>query len=217
MSSENSPGPSSSGRDRRPTLVQALFHGRTAFSVLMFSIFAVMVYIASGYSWPANFLPYVIGFPGMALTLLQIVLDIRSFKKADGKIDPRTDFERYMAEITERTGGKVSMEVKEGTQLQTLVEDPTTMARSRNKREALLFGYFFFLIAVVLLFGFWIGYPIFMLTFLRFYSRESWKLSAILTGGSWIVMYLIIVVLLEQILFEGFITEYVVDNWLSAD
>jgi hypothetical protein len=202
------------GSGRSTTFWQALTHGRTLFTLLMFSIFAIMVWIATGYTWPANFLPFVIGIPGIALTLLQVVLDIRSFHKSEGKIDPRTDFERYMDDIAKHTGGKVQMELKEGTQLQTLVEDHTDITLSRNRREIILFGYFFLLIAVVLLFGFWIGYPIFMALFLRYYSRETWKLTAYLTGGSWIVMYAILVLVLQQILFEGFVTQYIVDNWL---
>ena len=116
-----------------------------------------------------------------------------------------------MADIAKHTGGKVQMELKEGTELQTLVEDHTDITLSRNKREAILFGYFFLLVISVLLFGF---YPIFMALFLRYYSGETWKLTAYLTGGSWIVMYGILVLVLEQILFEGFVTQYVVDNWL---
>lgn len=202
------------GDTRTTTIWQALLHGRTRFTLLMFSIFAVMVYVAWGYSWPANFLPFIIGIPGMALTALQVVLDIRDFKKAEGKIDPRTDFEKYMADILKHTGGKVQMELKEGTTgFQTLVEDHSGITQDRKRREIILFSYFFGLLAVVLLFGFWIGYPIFMAAFLRYYSRETWKLTIILTAGSWIAMYGILVMLLEQILFEGFVTEYVLNNW----
>jgi hypothetical protein len=207
----SSPAP---GGPHATTTWQALRHGRTRFTLLMFSIFAIMVYVAWGYSWPANFLPFVIGIPGMALTALQVVLDIRDFKKAEGKIDPRTDFEKYMADIIKHTGGKVQMELKPGTTgFQTLVEDHTVMVQDRKRREIILFAYFFGLLAVVLLFGFWIGYPIFMAAFLRYYSRETWKLTLILTAGSWIVMHGILVTLLEQVLFEGFVTEYVLNNW----
>jgi hypothetical protein len=209
MSSNPAPG-----GPRTTTIWQALLHGRTLFTLLMFTIFAVMVYVAVGYSWPANFLPFIIGIPGMFLTALQVVLDIRDFHKAEGKIDPRTDFEKYMADILKHTGGKVQMELKEGTTgFQTLVEDHSVMVQDRQRREIILFAYFFGLLAVVLLFGFWIGYPIFMAAFLRFYSRETWKLTAYLTIGSWVVMYGILVTLLEQILFEGFVTEYVLNNW----
>ena len=204
-----------SGDGGKLPLWKALTHGRTLFTLVMFSIFAVMVYIATGYPPAARLLPLVIGIPGIALTLLQVVLDVRDFYRVKGKIDPRTDFEIYMDEITERTGGKVKMDVAEGTQLQTLVEDPTLLAHSRNKREILLFFYFFLLIGLVLAFGFWIGYPIFLALFLRFYSRESWKLTAALTAGSWAAMYLLLAVVLQQILFEGFVTGYVMDTWFS--
>ena len=204
-----------SGERPTPSVLKALCHGRTLFTLLMFAIFAVMVGIASTYTWPANFLPFVIGIPGIVLTLLQVVLDVRDFRKTEGIVDPRTEFERYMDDVTKNTGGKVQMELKEGTQLQTLVEDTTDMTKSRNKREMILFGYFFLLVILVLLFGFWIGYPIFMALFLHYYAKESWRLTAQLTIGSWVAMYIVLVIVLEQILFEGHITKFVIDNWLS--
>lgn len=204
----------SDGRDEsQPTLLQALTHGRTLFSMLMFSIFAVMVYIAWGYAWPANFLPFVIGFPGMALTLLQICIDIKDFFSAKGNIDPRTDFEKYMADLSEHTGGLELDYAKE--KVETLVEDHSMVAKSRNRQELILFGYFFFLLAVVLFFGFWIGVPIFLLLFLRFYARESWKLSLMVTGGVWGALYFVLVILLSQVIWEGHITKYVVDTYLT--
>ena len=207
---------SENGDTRQTTILQAVLHGRTRFTLLMFVIFASMVYVATGYSWPANFLPFIIGIPGMALTILQTVIDIRGFRRAEGKIDPRTDFEKYMDEINERTGGKVRMELKEGTTgFQTLVADHSDLTRDRNRRELILFVYFFALLGLVLLFGFWIGYPIFMAAFLRFHSRESWRLTAWLTIGSWVVMYGLLAIVLEQVLFEGFVTEYVVNTWFG--
>ena len=202
------------GEGRRTSHWEALIHGRTLFTLLLFGIFASMVYVATDYTWPANFLPYVIGIPGMALTLLQVVLDIRGYHAVEGKVDPRTDFERYMDEIAKHTSRTIELDIAK-ERLEILVDDPSLVARSRNRREAVLFLYFFFLLAVVLLFGFWIGFPIFLAAFLRFYSRESWKLTILLMAGSWIVMYFILAVLLQQILFEGFVTQYVVDNWLS--
>ena len=121
--------------EMRPTLWRALTHGRTLFSILMFSIFFVMVVLAYPYSWPANFLPFVIGFPGMALTLLQITIDIRDFFTAKGQIDPRTDFEKYMAELSEHTEGLELDYAKE--QVETIVEDHSMVAKSRNRQNHL--------------------------------------------------------------------------------
>ena len=199
--------------ETRPTLWRALIHGRTLFSILMFSIFFVMVILAWDYSWPANFLPFVMGFPGMALTLLQITIDIRGFIAAKGQIDPRTDFEKYMAELTSHTEGLELDYAKE--QVETLVEDHSMVAKSRNQQEMILFGFFFFLLSIVLLFGFWIGTPIFLFLFLHYYAKETVKLSLMITAGVWSVMYFILVFTLDQIIFEGYITTYVMDTYIT--
>lgn len=199
------------GEGSNATILRALVHGRTLFTMLMFCIFAGMVYVATGYTWPANFLPFVIGIPGMALSLLQVVIDVGNFLRAEGRMDPRTDFEKYMDELTARTGG-IELEITK-ERLQTIVEDPSIEARSRNKREIVLFGYFFFLVAAVLLFGFWIGTPVFLFLFLRFYAKETLRFSVLLTAGVWVAMYGLLVVLLEQILWEGFATKYIMDTY----
>ena len=205
--------PDRNGGTGRPTIWGALTHGRTLFSILMFCIFAVMVVVARDYSWPANFLPYVIGIPGMMLTVLQITLDIREYFSADGKIDPRTDFERYMDDLQTHTEGLELDIAKE--KVQTIVEDHSAEALSRNKREIVLFAYFFFLLAIVLLFGFWIGATIFLFLFLRFYAKESLRLSLLITLGVIGSMYLVLVEVLEQVIFEGFVTQYIIDTFFS--
>lgn len=213
MSSDNTPlatGP------RTTSHLQALLHGRTLLDVAMLGIFSVMVAIAADYPWQAAMLPMVIGIPGIFLCLLQIVLDMRSYHRAEGKIDPRTAFEIYMDEITQNTKGQVTMDAAGATELTTLVEDPSVVGRTRGQRERLLWAYFYGLVCAVLLFGFWIGVPTFLATFLRFYARESWRLTAALTLACWAAMYLLLVVFLEQVLFEGFVTGYVV-NLLAPD
>jgi hypothetical protein len=173
-----------------------------------------MVFVATGYSWPAYFLPYVIGIPGMAITGLLIFTDIEDYKKAGGAIDPRTEFEKYIDEISKHTTVKVDADIAK-EKLEVLVEDHSVVAKSRFRREIMLFSYFFFLLAVTLLFGFWIGIAIFLFAFVRFYARESLKLSVVLTASVWTAMYLLLVGLLGQILFEGFITQFVIDTWFS--
>ena len=201
--------------DTRSMFLRSLTHGRTLFSILMFSIFCVMVFVAWDYEWPANFLPFVIGIPGMALALLQISVDIRDFISAKGQIDPRTDFEKYMAELSSHTEGLVEELDYAKEHEETLVEDHSLVAKTRNRQESILFGFFFFLLTIVLLFGFWIGTPIFLFLFLRYYAKESLNLSLMITAGVWSVMYLILVIVLEQIIFEGYITIYIMDTFIT--
>jgi len=213
MSSDNAPiskGP------RTTSHLQAFLHGRTLLGVVMLGVFSVMVAIAADYPWQAAMLPMVIGIPGILLSILQIVLDMRSYHRAEGRIDPRTAFEIYMDDITQNTKGQVTMDAAGATELTTLVEDPSVVGRTRGQREKLLWAYFYGLVGAVLLFGFWIGVPVFLAAFLRFYARESWRLTLALTVACWAVMYLLLVVFLEQVLFEGFVTGYVVDL-LSRD
>ncbi len=205
MSSDNLP--------RTTTHLQALLHGRALLSLGMLIFFSVMVGIATTYPWLAGMLPVVIGVPGILLSLLQLIIDMRDFHRAEGKIDPRTAFEIYMDEITEHTKGQVKMEISgEKKELTTLVEDPSVVGRTRGQREFLLWCYFFGLVLLVLLFGFWIGIPVFLVAFLRFYARESWKLTAILTLAAWASMYLLLAVLLEQVLLEGFNSGFIMEN-----
>ena len=79
----------------------------------------------------------------------------------------------------------------------------------------ILFGYFFFLLAIVLLLGFWIGIGIFLFVFLRYQTKETLNLSLMITGGVWSSMYLVLVVVLEQILFEGFITKHIIETYFT--
>lgn len=202
---------------RSTTHFEALRHPRTLLSIAMLLFFSTMVWIALDYPWQAQMLPLVIGIPAIALSALQIYLDVANYHKSEGKIDPRTAFEIYMDEITANTKGQVKMELgAERKELTTLVEDPSTIGRTRGQRERLLFAYFYGLVIVVLLFGFWIGVPAFLITFLRFYAREGWKLIASLTLAAWGLMYLLLVVFLEQVLFEGFITGYVMDMFAPS-
>lgn len=202
--------------ERAPTVGQALGHGRTLTSILMTAIFAVMVFVALGFPWPANFMPLIIGVPGLALSLLQIVLDVRDFRRQQGRIDPRTEFERYMDEIAEHTKGQVTMEVAEGTQMQVLLDErPEVKVLTRGQRERRLFGYFFGLVAMVLVFGFWISVPVFLIAFLRFYGHESWKLTLTLALVTWALLYGILAVMLQQVMFEGFLTSYLMEIWFA--
>ena len=198
----------------KPSLLQAIFHGRTLFSLVMFSIFAVMVGLAYTYKWPANFLPFVIGIPGMVFSLAQAIADMRDFMLAKGKVDPRTDFEKYMDEVTAQTGGKLDLEIA-GEQVETVSLDAAGEARSRAMREILLFGYFFFLLGTVLAFGFWIAVPVFMFLFLKCYAKETWLISFAVTAGLWLALYFVLVVLLQQVLFEGHLTQYFLDTYFN--
>ena len=63
--------------------------------------------------------------------------------------------------------------------------------------------------------GFWIGTPIVLFLFLRYDAKESLILSLMITAGVWSVMYFILVILLSQIIFEGYITNFIYDTYIA--
>ena len=147
-------------------------------TVVMFAIFVIMVVIAWDYPPQSRFLPLVIGIPGIVLTLVQLWVDVR--RDVRGRPSP-----------TSRTKASGS---HQGT--------------SQLRRELVLFAYFVGLVAGVLLFGFWVTVPVFLVVFLRLHERENWKFVIALTGASWLAIYIIFDQLLGIVLHTGFLTEY---------
>lgn len=85
---------------------------------------------------------------------------------------------------------------------------PSGEWKTNVRRELVLFGYFVGLVAGVLLFGFWLTIPVFLIVFLRLHERDSWMFAISLTAASWLVIYLIFDQLLGIVLHAGFLTEY---------
>lgn len=128
----------------------------------MLVIFAAMVSVAWGYPAQARFLPLLIGIPGIVLTSVQLLHDIREKRE-------------------------------------------TSKPVTRN--ELVLFGCFVGLVAGVILFGFWLTAPVFLVLFLRWHERENWLFTAGLTAAAWLVIYAVFDRLLEITLHTGFVTE----------
>ena len=82
------------------------------------------------------------------------------------------------------------------------------------KREIVLFASFFALVAGVILFGFWLTIPVFIVVFLRLHECESWRFATSLTMAGTAVLYLVFDRMLSIVLHEGFITA-AVREWFA--
>lgn len=168
-----------------------MLSGRLLFTALMLAIFVTMVAIAWGYPPNARFAPWVIGIPGILITLGQLIIDVR-----DAHRSPRA---RRADHDTNNTAASTAA---------------TGRAPAVVKRELTLFAYFFGLVAGVVLFGFWIAIPAFIMLYLRVHERESWPFTLALTAGSVVVLYLLFDRILSIALHEGFVTSAVLD-WFT--
>src|SRR5262249_7528737 len=146
-------------------------------TLLMLAIFTAMVGVASTYPPAARFMPYTVGIPAIALCLLQLALDVyRRRQPGEESADALKQAEDQVARIA---GRRVQFDMPSDSALFT---DGPHDERERVRREIIVWSYFLGLIAGILLFGFQVAIPIFLITFLRYQADASWR-NAILYGG----------------------------------
>jgi len=173
-------------------------------TLTMLVIFTVMVGVASTYPAEARFMPFIVGIPAIALCLLQLALDLyRRSAPAAADDDPLKQAEDQVARIA---GRRVQFEMpSENAMFTAGAQDGPEHVR----REIIVWGYFLGLIAGILLLGFRIAIPIFLVTFLRFQAGASWR-NALLYGGlGALTMYLLFEKVLRVSLHPGFLVDLV--------
>jgi hypothetical protein len=177
-------------------------------TILMLVIFAAMVGVASTYPPEARFMPFVIGIPAIALCLLQLGIDLYRRRVPEGG-----DGDAALKEAEERvariSGHQVQFEMPSENALFT---ETAQDERERVRREFIVWGYFLGLVAGVLLLGFHVTVPIFLIAFLRFQAQASWR-SAIASGvAGAIVMFVLFEKVLRVTLHTGFVTDFILSR-----
>ena len=140
------------------------------FSLVVLIFFCVFVYEAKEWRMQARLYPYTIGIPMLIFAIVQFILDLRGVKAKQSSDGSPMDF-------------------------QFAVQDnvtPEEVKRRTITMFAWMFGFFF----AIWLVGYPIAIPLLVFTYLKFQSRESWKLSILLTAISWVFFYTLFVRLL---------------------
>jgi hypothetical protein len=179
-------------------------------TLVMLTIFVVLVFIASGYPANARFMPFVVGFPAIGLCLLQLVLDFRASRRVAVAADTRNEFEKAQETVSRLSGRQVDFEIAH--EQPAVVEVDTVPEEETGRRELLLWGYFLGFIGGILLFGFWVAIPIFLVTFLRYQAKSSWRTALILGLGASLAFFFIFERGLRVSLHPGFVADYLFDQ-----
>ena len=166
-------------------------NGKVLMSLVMLAIFVTMVAMAATYPPDTRFLPFVIGIPGIVLALIQVASELVDARRAAA---PAAAAPARHATLRETTAAKAEA-----------ILEPAGNVR----REVVLLAYLVGLAAAVLFLGFWLAIPLFVIAFLRFHERETWRLTLALTASAWAVLYLMFDSLLGIIVHEGFLTQYI--------
>lgn len=171
---------------------------------LMLAVFVIMVGIAATYPSDARFMPFVVGIPAIVLCVLQLSLDLRQKPKKAQEGD-HNELAEAEERIRKMTGRDVSFDVAHDT---TIPKEEFLPEEETARRENILWMAVLGLLVGIILVGFHVMIPAFIILFLRYLADYTW-LRAILSGaiGSVIILGVFEFVLRNE-LFRGVIT-----NW----
>lgn len=175
-------------------------------TVLMLVIFTTMMLIASRYPAGARFMPFVLGFPAIALCLLQLVLDARDRRRANAPMSTPAGEAEKIAEqqMSKAVGHDVHFDVPADPEAGIALAP-----REEIRREAIVWAYFLGLILGIIFFGFHLAVPAFLVLFLRYRANTSWRFTIILTASVTIFLFAVFEYVLRISLHSGFITDRV--------
>ncbi len=167
-------------------------------TLAMLAILTAFVVTASFYPAGARFMPFVVGIPAVGLCLLQLLLDLRARGTPDVKAPPALPVSGPGAEA-----------------LAAIEPEPELPARETVRREIVMWVFIMTFMGGILLFGFWIAIPAFLVSFLRLQARASWRLTLSLSLAATVILYLAVEQGFRIELHRGFLTQVVSDR-LSA-
>ena len=147
--------------------------GSTIINLLMLVIFAGMLYLSWDYPPASRRVPLFIAMAGLIFCLSLLIREI------------------------------IIARHRPSPQEAVLKTDDGKKADAPTKRQTAMLLWVFMLLGVILVLGFWVGIPVFLIVFMRFFGHESWKLSTAFAGGTWLALYLIFHVGLKVSLYGG--------------
>ncbi|HET7681618.1 MAG TPA: hypothetical protein VFK79_15950, partial [Xanthobacteraceae bacterium] len=177
-------------------------YSRFVMTILMLAIFSVMVAVASRYPAGARFMVFVVGFPAIALCLLQLVLDLREFRNETA----RAAVGGMPAAAPDTPGVPADVSLQMQMNADGLAVD--SYSPETVRKELIVWGYIFALIGSILFFGFYITVPIFLVVFLHFYAQASWRMTILLPAAVCAFLYVLLGYVFRMTLHIGFVTEY---------
>lgn len=153
---------------------------RALFTLAALCFAGVILWISSGYPRRARQVPEVVALFSLACLVIQFLLD--SFPRLGalyGSVETHGFFSAEQARKA-RSG--------DGTEF---------------KLELITYSWLAFLLAGLLLLGFLVFIPVYVLLYLRLLAKLTWTKSVAFAAGTWLFVYFLFVRLFEIRLYEG--------------
>jgi len=163
--------------------------GRTVFTFAALLFVALLLWISSGYPPRARQVPDVIGWFTLICLITQLVLD--SAPQLTAKLGVLRSDQFY----------SVDKQVREARSTE----------QAQGRLEVIAFCWLLFLLAGLVLLGFLVFIPIYILCYLHYQAAHTWLKAAIYAGATWLFVYLLFVRLFEIRLYAGILLERFLD------
>ena len=139
------------------------------FAAIMVIIFAVFVILGWGYAERPRIVPLTLSIPGLIFSLLHLGHSIVKAKRA-GK-EKQADTRQ---KTTEESAG-----------------DQPPFLTAETRKIFLIWGWIIILALGINFLGFMISLPLFLLAFLKYFAKRTWKLSTLIAASFTLAVYLL--------------------------
>lgn len=173
-------------------------------TILLLVIFTAMVAVSSRYPAGARFMTFVVGFPAIALCILQLFLDARERRQGEAAQNGQGDLRKAEEKVSKAVGHAVHFDIGS-----MMFPDADGEEQGRVRREFEAWAYFLGLIVGIIFFGFHLAVLVFLLVFLRVRAKASWVMTLGLTAAAVFALFYAFEHVLRVSLHSGFITDFV--------
>jgi uncharacterized integral membrane protein len=180
---------------------------KSPMTIVMLLIFAVMLFFAARWPEEARFMPFVIGIPALLLCALQLALDIRNGpSRADAQHSIGEELRAAEARVSQMTGREMHFEVAHDADLP---EEEKVSEEAAASRETITWLAFTGLLVSIVLFGFHLSVPVFLVAFLYWVAKLPASRAILYALIATAFMMLVFEKVLQSELHRGIVTEYI--------
>ncbi len=158
---------------------------RTLFTLGVFVLVLVFLVLSLGYQPRARLVPIIIAVPTLLLTLLQLLIDMIP------AVARRLSFFQEYDLFGIDTGRAVEPSRESGS------------SSTVYRRELSFAAWLLLLVALIYFLGYLVAIPLFLTSFMRLRSSESWPMTLSITAATWTFVYVVFIVVMGAPLHEG--------------
>ena len=164
---------------------------RTLFTLGVFILVLAFLVLSLDYRPRARLVPVIIAVPTLLLTLLQLLIDM--IPAVGRRFSFLQDYDLFGIDTSRAA-------------------EPSEESRPSSsiyRRELNFAAWLLLLMALIYFLGYLVAIPLFLISFMRLRSSESWRMTLSITAVTWTFVYVVFIVVMGAPLHEGVVWKVV--------